>query len=115
MESLFTHNVNGSHCNGGDPGRSCRGGFKVLMYLHIEDAEGLDHPECQSKDQEAGEQDEPGVAAIGSRRRCRSSSGPPRVCWRVHGDARQALIHLGEKNRDLGFSQVMFPGARKSV
>lgn len=65
-ESLITHNVNGSHSNGGDPGRPRRRGFKVLMYLHIEDPEGLDDPKGQSEDHEAGEQDEPGVAAIGS-------------------------------------------------
>lgn len=85
-EGLITHNVNGSHCNGGDPGRPRRGGFKVAMYLHIEDTEGLDDPEGQSKHHEAGEQDEPGVAAVGRCRRCRSSSALLRVGWRVHGD-----------------------------
>lgn len=73
--------MNGSHCDGGDPGRPRGSGLKVLVYLHIEDAEGLDDPEGQSKDQEAGEQDEPGVAPVGGRRRCRGSSALLRVHW----------------------------------
>lgn len=88
---IITANMNGGHSDRGDPGGSCRCGGKVVLYLDVKHPEGFDDPEGQAKDQEAGEQDEPGVATV---RGCGQRHGRPnllRLRWRVHGDLRWFL------------------------
>lgn len=104
-KNLITHNVNGSHCNRGNPGCPCCCGAKVCMYLHIEHTKGLDDPECQAKDQEAGEQDEPGVASVRGRSRRHGWPALLSARWRVHDDVCWFSKHsfVWEKHKKMFF------------
>lgn len=93
---IITYNVNGSHCNRGNPRCSCCSGFKVLVYGYIEDTKGLNDPKCQAKDQEAGEQDEPGVATI---RGCCCCPRPVSLHWRVHLDLQHLIVKGKHTNK----------------
>ena len=60
----LTYTVDGSHGDGGDPGSARCRGFEVAVDFDEEDPKGLDDPEGQGEDQEAGQQDDPAVAAV---------------------------------------------------
>lgn len=87
---IITHNVNGSHRNRGNPRCSCCCGFEVLVYLNIEYTKGFNYPKSEAEDQEAGEQDEPGVATI------RSYPCLLSLHWRVHADLRWCLQYSND-------------------
>lgn len=49
-KGIITDNVNGGHGDRGDPRCSRCCGFKIFVYLDVEDTEGLDDPKGQSED-----------------------------------------------------------------